>query len=232
MRTRRVALSVFSLLISLGLLGVFDATAQAQEGRPNVVFIVTDDQGFGSQAYAVSDDGLSIAGRGVSTLGLEAFLWTESGGMVGLGDLPNGIFQSSAFAISADGSVVVGSTGCCADKQAFRWTEAGGMVGLGDLPGGAFDGSALAISADGSIVVGEGTTASGGRAFIWDEANHMCQLDQVLTNDFGLDLEGWTLVRAMGISDDGLTIVGQGLNPSGENGVGSSSSPSPPPGSS
>jgi arylsulfatase A-like enzyme len=52
MRTRLVVLSVFSLLISLGLLGVFDTTAQAQEGRPNVVLIVTDDQGFGDMGRA------------------------------------------------------------------------------------------------------------------------------------------------------------------------------------
>ena len=52
MRTRLVALSVFSLLISLGLPAVFDATAQAQEGRPNVVLIVTDDQGFGDMGRA------------------------------------------------------------------------------------------------------------------------------------------------------------------------------------
>lgn len=43
----------------------------------------------------------------------------------------------------------------------------------------------------------------------------MRQLDQVLTSDFGLDLTGWTLIRATSISDDGLTIVGQGTNPSG-----------------
>ena len=35
MRNRLVALSVFSLLYPLGLPAVFDATAQAQEGRPN-----------------------------------------------------------------------------------------------------------------------------------------------------------------------------------------------------
>jgi len=97
------------------------------------------------------------------------------------------------------------------------WTEAGGMVGLGELPGGAFDSSAMAISADGSIVVGESSVDSGGGAFIWDAENGMRQLDQVLTDDFGLDLTGWTLIRAKGISDDGFTIVGQGLNPSGEN---------------
>ncbi|GAH22327.1 unnamed protein product, partial [marine sediment metagenome] len=34
-------------------------------------------------------------------------------------------------------------------------------------------------------------------------------------NDFGVDLTGWTLRSATGISDDGLTFVGYGLNPSG-----------------
>jgi arylsulfatase A-like enzyme len=52
MRTRVVALSVFCLLISLGLPGFFDATAQGEEGRPNVVLIVTDDQGFGDMGRA------------------------------------------------------------------------------------------------------------------------------------------------------------------------------------
>ena len=31
----------------------------------------------------------------------------------------------------------------------------------------------------------------------------------------GLDLTGWNLKDARGISDDGLTIVGRGINPSG-----------------
>jgi hypothetical protein len=29
-------------------------------------------------------------------------------------------------------------------------------------------------------------------------------------------MKGWMLTRATGISDDGLTIVGQGLNPQGQ----------------
>ena len=49
---------------------------------------------------------------------------------------------------------------------------------------------------------------------IWDESG-LHELDQILTNDFGLDLTGWTLESAVGISADGMTIAGHGLNPSG-----------------
>ena len=43
----------------------------------------------------------------------------------------------------------------------------------------------------------------------------MRSLQDVLVNDYGLDLTGWTLARAQGISDDGLVIAGYGTNPSG-----------------
>lgn len=59
-----------------------------------------------------------------------------------------------------------------------------------------------------SVVVGKAQDA-----FIWDSANGMRNLTTVLT-DVGLDLTGWALVSARGISEDGLTIVGYG--PTGE----------------
>ncbi len=37
----------------------------------------------------------------------------------------------------------------------------------------------------------------------------------VLVSDPGLDLTGWTLTRAFDLSADGLTLVGDGTNPSG-----------------
>ena len=52
-------------------------------------------------------------------------------------------------------------------------------------------------------------------AFIWDTTNGMQNLKDVLVNDHGLDLSGWTLREALGISPGGLTIVGDGYNPSG-----------------
>jgi len=43
----------------------------------------------------------------------------------------------------------------------------------------------------------------------------MRSVADVLTHDFGLNLSGWTLEGATGISADGDTIVGDGTNPMG-----------------
>jgi probable HAF family extracellular repeat protein len=89
------------------------------------------------------------------------------------------------------------------------------MQGIGDLPGGAFESVAVDASADGSIVVGFGTTETGPEAFLWDAAAGMRNLRTLLADELGLDLGGWTLTEATGISDDGLTLVGSGINPDG-----------------
>lgn len=44
----------------------------------------------------------------------------------------------------------------------------------------------------------------------------MRDLKDVLTDEFGLDLAGWTLVEARAITPDGRTIVGSGFNPLGQ----------------
>ena len=168
---------------------------------------------FYSIARDVSSDGSVVVGLGYSGLGWEAFRWTQSSGMVGLGDLPGGSFYSNAWGVSSDGSVVVGASNA---SEAFRWTQSSGMVGLGDLPGGSFYSAAQDVSSDGSVVVGYGSTSLGNEAFIWDATNGMRNLRTVLVNDFGLDLTGWTLKQALGISDDGSTIVGYGTNTGGQ----------------
>ena len=38
----------------------------------------------------------------------------------------------------------------------------------------------------------------------------------LLTSDFGIDLTGWRLFEAVGVSGDGRTIAGNGLNPAGQ----------------
>ena len=117
--------------------------------------------------------------------------------------------------MSADGSVIVGSGVSDDGAQAFRWTEATGMVGLG-VPAGWYSMSAESVSGDGSIIVGE---ALGGdyRAFIWDESHGWRNLNDVLKNDYGLVavMSGWTLTKAISISADGKTIVGEGYDPNG-----------------
>jgi probable HAF family extracellular repeat protein len=186
--------------------------------------------GFGSPyTRGVSGDGSVVVGNGhASYPNAEAFRWTSESGMVGLGDLPGGYSSSLANDVSADGSVLVGRGESESGSEALRWTSADGMIGLGDLPGGRFLSEAYGVSADGSIIVGSSTvvtrtiiidgtpfSADDPKAFLWDEANGMRPLDQVLTS-FGLDLTGWWITAALGISDDGHTIVGYGTNPSGQ----------------
>jgi hypothetical protein len=44
----------------------------------------------------------------------------------------------------------------------------------------------------------------------------MRSLQEVLVKDYGLELTGWALKMAKAVSDDGLTIVGKGINPDGK----------------
>jgi probable HAF family extracellular repeat protein len=170
---------------------------------------------FGSFAYGVSADGSTIVGSSNGASGFEAFRWTESGGMIGLGDLPGGSFSSVAYGTSSDGSITVGNASSAFGLEAVRWSEATGMIGLGDLPGERFQSSAAAVSGDGSTIVGYGWGEAGQRAFLWDELHGMRALDDVLSS-IGLDVSGWILPNAEGISADGSVIVARGVNPNGK----------------
>ncbi|MHB1033132.1 MAG: PEP-CTERM sorting domain-containing protein [Pirellulales bacterium] len=169
-----------------------------------------------SWATDASADGSVIVGQSTSVAGREAFRWTQAGGMLGLGDLAGGDYLSVANRVSADGSVAVGESYTDLGIEAFRWTEATGMVGLGELSGGMFGSTALGVSADGSVVVGRSEVAAGAEAFVWDAANGMQSLQKVLDETYGLELTGWSLKEATGISADGKTIVGVGTNPLGK----------------
>ena len=90
------------------------------------------------------------------------------------------------------------------------------MTSLGALPGSVGSGEALSVSADGSVVVGFGTTSGGEEAFIWDEVHGMRSVEEVLSGlGLGPDLSGWSLERATGLSADGLTLAGTGIDPNG-----------------
>lgn len=130
--------------------------------------------------------------------------------MTGLGYLPGGT-DSLPADVSADGSVIVGQGG----PGPFRWTETLGMVAL-DTPCPACDGRPHAVSGDGLVIVGWSETSSGtgGFPFIWDEVRGMRDVGQILVSH-GIDLTGWSLGAAIGVSSDGATILGAGHNPSG-----------------
>jgi probable HAF family extracellular repeat protein len=167
-----------------------------------------------SYGWGISGNGAVVVGRSMSTAGDEAFRWTASEGMKGLGDLPTGQFFSEANATSQDGSVVVGYGMTATRQEAFRWTAQTGMDGLGDFVGGGNHSVANALSADGSIIVGHGSIGPDWESFIWDERERMRKIKDILV-DAGLNLTGWTLAEASGISADGMTVVGWGYDPSG-----------------
>lgn len=169
----------------------------------------------GSSANDVSADGSVVVGASSSNNGfIEAFRWTQATGMVGLGDLSAGSFNSGANAVNADGSVVVGQgRNSDGDSEAFRWTASSGMMeGLGDLSGGAFFSTAADVNADGSVVVGASISANGGEAFRWTATDGIKSVQELLTAA-GVDMTGWQLQNASGVSDTGNTIVGRGNSP-------------------
>lgn len=130
----------------------------------------------GSIAFAVNGDGSVAVGSSDSASGIQAFRWTQTGGMAGLGVLPGGYSSSAAYSVNSDGTVVVGvSWQACCGSDGFRWTQTGGMQSLTDwlsaagvsLAGWAKLGWVTGVSADGSVVVGQGKRDNGmGEAFI------------------------------------------------------------------
>ena len=171
-----------------------------------------------SRAWGVSADGSIIVGESSSAnagSNLEAFRWT-SAGMTGLGDLAGGLFHSIAYAISADGNVIAGySIPSSGAHAAFRWTAANGMTALGTLPCDTWS-IARANSGDGAIIVGDPQIVSGDCVFIWTATRGIRRLLDVLTNDYGLNLTGWTLRSPTAVSQNGCVIVGWGINPAGQ----------------
>jgi probable HAF family extracellular repeat protein len=137
-----------------------------------------------------------------SPLGIQAFRWSSTTGMIGLGDLTGGDFSSSATAVNASGDVVVGfgTVGFNpGDLRAFRWTSSSGMVNLGDLPGGQDFSVATGVSSDGNTVTGISSATGGNRAFRWTSASGLVDLGT---------LSGTTESQANAISGDASTIVG------------------------
>ncbi len=101
----------------------------------------------------------------------QAYRWTESGGVQGLGYLrPNGSF-SVAHGISRDGSTIVGfsqSDGPFGGPfEAFRWRGGEGMTALPPLSNGNGWSEARAANADGSVVVGQSDAGGPDHAVRW-----------------------------------------------------------------
>jgi probable HAF family extracellular repeat protein len=174
-----------------------------------------------SEAVCVSSDGSVVAGSSYNMpnwTSQQAFRWTQSGGIQGLGFLP-GDSESFVNNISPDGSVIAGSSyDSSGNERAFRWTENSGMVTIGGHLPGMNTTHPMDLTTDGSTIVGVSYSdiSYSFAAFIWDAQHGMRNLQSVLQSEYGLNLTGWNLQGAYGITPNGSAIVGYGTNPSGQ----------------
>jgi probable HAF family extracellular repeat protein len=154
--------------------------------------------GYRTVAWSVSGDGNTVVGYGETlTSNTQAFRWTAADGMTQLSGTLSG--ESVAMGASFDGSVIVGRfRSAAANSEAFRWTAATGAVGLGFLNQADGGSDATAVTPDGSVVIGTSSSPTGTRPFRWTAQEGMIDLGNLGTPN----------TYAMGVSDDGKTIVG------------------------
>jgi probable HAF family extracellular repeat protein len=168
-----------------------------------------------SRAFGISSDGRYVSGWSNSNESgdRQAFVWSDASGMIGLGDLPGGLFRSEALAVSNTG-VAVGSGAVANGSEAFRWTSSQGMMSIGTLGGSEKQAFAEDVSADGNVVVGQSKNVSNSqRAYRWAPATGMVEMGVGVLDPF-------VSSHAFAVSGDGSTIVGQGrLLPSSTTGA-------------
>ncbi|MCA9138916.1 MAG: hypothetical protein KDB00_19225 [Planctomycetales bacterium] len=180
--------------------------------------------GFGSlgqniKARAVSADGSIIVGESsAGTIpGTQAFRWTESDGMVGLGDLvettagPFSRMRSFAYTISGDGSLIAGDSRhpVSGSTTPMQYTRADGMTGIELSVSNPANGANTVYGStfDGSVLVGSINSVTSGKlneAFRWTATGGIERLGFVDTGNIS---------QAHAVTPDGAVIVGTARDP-------------------
>jgi uncharacterized membrane protein len=134
---------------------------------------------FHSGATAISADGSTVVGAGVTAEGWQPFRWTAGESLVPISpavpyDETGLTSRAWATATSQDGSTIVGYSMNAGQRDAWKWTATGGYQPLNHLPTGPQAwASAYDCSADGSVIVGDanpvGTTHTGARPVRWTQ---------------------------------------------------------------
>jgi uncharacterized membrane protein len=158
----------------------------------------------------LSGDGTTIVGMRDET-DSRAFRWTVGEGFTDL------IYPSDWYlnvtSVSHDGSVIAGDVvGDDGETEAYLLTRDEILL-LGRLTG---DRASWVndVSDDGWTVLGDSSLRGLRRPFLWDPIEGLRELRGVAIGA-GIDLSGWTLTSAIGISGDGRTITGYGTSPLG-----------------
>jgi probable HAF family extracellular repeat protein len=157
------------------------------------------------RADAITRDGSAIVG--LATNGVH--LWRD-----GVGDqliIPESDYSFFPHSMSDDALVVMGDdqSGLTNDRT-VRWTS---LAGVQHLPGPAQGGSSPgSLSADGIVTVGAlGPDTASPRPCVWVGLSNPIDLNVYLPQH-GVDLTGWDLRYASGVSADGTVISGWGLH--------------------
>ena len=183
-----------------------------------IVAVPGQENWFDTSAYGIAADGSVIVGEGNSTLGAQfAWYWTPMGGQLQKIQFPSAQLSSAAQSVSGDGRVVVGTATSpnTLQSKAFRWDRSQTMaVFLPPYPPSTVpNGGAAGVSDDGRRVVGWVQTGLSTQAAArWDDGGN-----PVLFSQAG---DATVAVSANGISPDGSTVVGSGLNTVTGKGVG------------
>lgn len=169
---------------------------------------------FSTHADAVSGDGSKILLNHATNPA--SYLWSQEGGYE---LLPLDVFWASW--LSYDGQILAGTSRGAPGTNiyfSFYWSQTEGLT-LIDTPAGWLHSFFGSMTPDAKFAVGQlnlsGNPPEGGRAYLWDDQNGTRLLEDVLANDYSINLDGWTLLNATGISADGMTICGYGINPDG-----------------
>ncbi len=200
--------------------GLYEIGVTSQSGQP-----YRWSQGDGYQylspsagrATSVSADGSVIVGTKSGVPGF-GWRWTQQEGIQSLGTVPADWDSSTPADLSPDGSVIVGSLTRSKDSQqlAYRWTADLGYDILATFAE-PIPTTPHAVAADGRTIVGYGLLDGERVAVIWLADGSIHRMDDYLAS-LGADTTGWIQFDdATAISDDGLTIIGNGRN--AQNGV-------------
>lgn len=146
-----------------------------------------------SRSNGIGPDGTVV---GYSTGASEqAFVWTRSTGIIGIGQLQPGI-NCQAWDVNASGQVVGTSYGT--PNRGFLWTSTGGFVDLGNGPGGWTNLVAYSIN-DAGTVVGTYTDDVGHKGFVWTASQGPVDLTSKLYSNG----PGWTVFNAAAVNNKG-----------------------------
>jgi probable HAF family extracellular repeat protein len=168
-----------------------------------------------SVAQGVSSDGTVVCGYSDKAAGgPRAFRWTQAGGMQDIGVMLQGSV-SQANGIGQAGATIVGSGNTLGAARAFYWTSAGGMQSLGVLPSGVESGAQASGGPGGVAVIGYSDSFFGLQATIWTPAGGLHPVRDLLVQ-YGVDMNGWTLNNAYGVSSSGLVVAGTGVSQQGQ----------------